>query len=144
MAMDIKSLRQLVDWAAQAPEGTTLPAQVVATLGGQFLESDQRHREAEAPPVDPPDWTWRERIWTVPAETRIGVQELAEALGRSSSWIYKRTGEAAEDRRLPHRKLDGELLFAVGEIRTWLRDREETHHAVPMTSASSERLAVVR
>jgi predicted DNA-binding transcriptional regulator AlpA len=72
--------------------------------------------------------SWKERLWTAPAETRIGVRELAEALGRPRSWVYRRTGTKGNKAPLPHRKLDGELVFIVGEIRTWL-----AHHEVEIT-----------
>ncbi|MEW5927830.1 MAG: hypothetical protein AB1941_10110 [Gemmatimonadota bacterium] len=86
---------------------------------------------APVPAVEP---TWRERLWTAPGETRIGVAELAEALGCSRDWIYARTSPkrsreaqrrgAGAARRIPHRKLDG-LVFVVGEIRTWITESEE-------------------
>ena len=75
--------------------------------------------------------SWRERLWTVPAETRLGLEELREALDRSASWIYHRTAAKAEH-RLPHRKLDSVLVFTAGEVRAWLRDREEVVCAGPM------------
>ena len=68
-------------------------------------------------------YTWREKLWTVPEETRIGAYEMCEALGRTKSWLYHRTGPSAKD-RIPHRKLDGELVFVVGDVREWLRRRE--------------------
>jgi hypothetical protein len=75
--------------------------------------------------------TWREKLWTVPAETRIGVPELAEALGRSRDGVYRLTAESAGDRRIPHRRLGGELLFTVGDVRAWLDRNEELVHATP-------------
>jgi hypothetical protein len=72
-------------------------------------------------PIEP---TWRERLWTAPGETRIGVKELAEAMGRPRSWVYRRTAPNGERALLPHRKLDGELVFAIEEIRCWVREHE--------------------
>jgi len=60
---------------------------------------------AEEPPVrlaDPTPETWRERLWRVPAETRLGVREFAEAMGRPKSWVYRRTSERSEKAPLPH------------------------------------------
>jgi predicted DNA-binding transcriptional regulator AlpA len=68
--------------------------------------------------------TWRERLWTVPPMTRLGTLELCEALGRPRSWIYARTQSDAVD-PLPHRKLDGALVFVAEEIRGWICQREE-------------------
>lgn len=92
--------------------------------------------------VEGPRWTWRERLWAAPAETRIGVAELVEGLGVSESWIYKRT-KADTDDPIPHRKLGGSLRFVVGEIRAWVRDREEAPVSGPMWSPESYGLRVV-
>ena len=94
----------------------------------------------ETPQADPSpiEMSWRERLWLVPAETRLGVTELCEALGRSQSWAYRRTGAKAED-PLPHRIMDGQLVFTVGELRTWIRQHEESVHEVPMDSTPAER-----
>ncbi len=84
---------------------------------------------APAPAVDREPLSWREKLWTVPPETRIGVQELAEAVGRSRDWCYRHTSPKADsDDRLPHRKLDGELVFIVAEIRDWIRSQEDVIH----------------
>ena len=89
--------------------------------------------------VKPPDfnWTWREKLWIIPAETRIGTSELAEAFGRPASWVYSHTEGKAEN-PIPHRKLDGTLMFTVGEVRTWLRESEEVLVAGPMESTQPE------
>lgn len=87
--------------------------------------------------------TWRVRIWTCPPETRLGVVELEEALGRPRSWIYRRTSEraaAANGRHgrlhmIPHRKLGGELVFVAGDIRRWLEEHERV--AVPASRRRS-------
>lgn len=63
----------------------------------------------------------REALWSLAAETRVGVAELATMLGRPKSWVYRATSE----KRIPHRKMDGELVFVVGEIREWLNENEE-------------------
>lgn len=87
---------------------------------------------APPPLSDPTPATWREKLWTVPPETRIGVVELAEAVDRSRDWVYRHTSaKAGPDDRLPHRKLDGELVFVVEEIRSWIRGREDVIHLPP-------------
>lgn len=70
--------------------------------------------------------SWRERLWTAHPETRLGVRELAEGLGKSRSWIYSRTGKSCPTRRrIPHSLDDsGELVFKAGEIRDWLARSE--------------------
>lgn len=121
-------LRCLVD--ALPPDGSvTLPA---ARLAEWLAEEPEPTPELEVlPPAPPEPQTWRERLWLVPSETRLGAAEVAEAMGRSKSWLYKRTQAAAED-PVPHRKLDGELIFTAGEVRAWVRNREDVCHAGPM------------
>ena len=131
------TLEELQRWAASAPPGTSIPvASLAELLGG--LEDETGPRSVPEEPSEPVSRTWRERLWTVPAETRLGVHELAEALNRPKSWIYRRTGEKAED-RIPHRKQGGELVFAAGEVRAWLRADEEIIAAGPMESTAAER-----
>ncbi len=130
--MTLKELRQ---WAEAAPRGATVP---VASLAE--LLADLEAEGARSTPVEPskPAQTWRERLWTVPAETRLGVHELAEALSKPKSWIYRRTGPQSTA-RLPHRKQGSELVFVTGEVRHWLRSHEDVIEAGPMESTSAER-----
>ena len=113
--------------------GAVLPASEVLT---RLPEAD----EQESPPAEPSplEMTWRERLWLVPAETRLGVHEVCEALDRSQSWAYRRTGAKAKD-PLPHRLMDGQLVFVAGELRTWIRENEVSIHELPMDSTPSER-----
>lgn len=92
--------------------------------------------------VETPAWTWREKLWAAPAECRIGVAELVEALGVSESWVYARTKADAED-PIPHRKLGGSLRFPVGEVRHWLREREEAPVQGPSWSPVDGGLGIV-
>jgi predicted DNA-binding transcriptional regulator AlpA len=69
--------------------------------------------------------TWRERLWVVPDETRLGVRELAEALGRPRSWVYRHTSKRSGLQLLPHRKLDGDVVFVAAEIRAWVASHED-------------------
>ena len=66
-----------------------------------------------------------------------------EAVGRPKSWLYRRTKAKAKD-RIPHRKLDGELVFLVGEIREWLRAREDIVEARPTDADRHSRLRVAK
>jgi predicted DNA-binding transcriptional regulator AlpA len=69
--------------------------------------------------------TWRERLWTCPPETHLGVRDVAEAVGRPRSWVYRAVSGKREAHRLPARRLDGELVFTAGDVRTWLARQEE-------------------
>jgi predicted DNA-binding transcriptional regulator AlpA len=116
-----ESLSDVLVWLAAAPEGTSLSAAAVREL----LEPLAAGLPAPvSTPSTPGVETWRERLWTVPADTRLGVREVAEATGRPRSWIYRRTSAASEKAPLPHRKLDGELVFVAGELRAWLKRHE--------------------
>ena len=101
-----------------------------AEVLGELVE-EPRHQLPDS------NWTWRERLWIAPAETRIGTSELAEAFGRPRTWVYARTQAGAKD-PLPHRKLDGTLVFTVGEVRAWVREREEVLVAGQMESTQAE------
>lgn len=135
-----RSLAELQAWCQRAPAGTRLDARQVAEILADVAaespsERDGDHMQVLAHPVAP---TWRERLWTVPAETRIGVCELAEAVGRGKGWVYERTRSSADD-PIPHRKLDGTLIFTAGEVRAWIRSREEEIVGGPMESTRVER-----
>jgi hypothetical protein len=148
MATDRKpqTLEELADWLARAPAGTMIPAGEMASVLADLAEGAavvERYGEAghevevERGLVHP---SWREKLWTAPAETRIGRVELLEAVGRPASWLYRRTGPSARD-RIPHRKLDGELVFVVGEVRAWLREHEEVVEVGPVDEPGRLRVA---
>jgi hypothetical protein len=81
--------------------------------------------DAVPSPAVTPSASWPERLWTVPAETRMSTEDVAEAVRRTKSWVYRHTSPASGLPQLPHRKLDGELLFVAGEVRTWIHEHEE-------------------
>lgn len=117
--MAIRSLEDLAEWLASLPQGTLVPVDALRELIPQVPASAQT--------TTPPDHTfctqfsWRENFWRVPHETRIGCAELAESLGRSRSWVYKRTQQRSVTIPLPYHKIEnGALEFVVGEIRGWL------------------------
>lgn len=97
-------------------------------------EAEAQGGQGPAPvTVEGPRWTWRERLWSAPAETRVGVAELVEALDVSESWVYSRTKKDADD-PIPHRKFASSLRFVVGEVRAWCREREKAPVSGPMWS----------
>ena len=80
-------------------------------------------------------------MWLRYAED-MPVREVAGALDKSQSWIYKRTTEASDpEERLPARRAHGQVVFTAGELRTWLRAHEQVIHGLPMTTTDSERRA---
>lgn len=128
-------------WLETAPAGTKLDAQAVRDVLDRLEDTDARPKLHAIDPTPPPEPSWREKLWMAPAETRIGRPELLEAVGKSESWLYRHTASKRPPGRprIPHRKLDGELVFVVGEIRAWLRDHEEVIEAGPMESTPEER-----
>ena len=109
---------ELARWLRQAPPGTLVQAAEIAQLLADTETVEERPGNAALV-------TWREKLWTCPPETRLGRAELLEALGRSDSWLYRHTGPKAKAARIPCRRLDGELVFIAGEVRTWLAEQEE-------------------
>lgn len=92
------------------------------------------------PPQPPPAEGWRERLWIVPAETRMDVSEVAEALGVGKTWVYERTGAKARRLPIPHKRLDdnrsAKLVFKAGELREWIEKYEEVKEAHPIEQAA--------
>lgn len=78
--------------------------------------------EEPRPEPEPVAVSWRERIWSVPANTLLSVPEIAEALGRSESWTYKRTMPAARD-PLPVSKMGSSVVARAGDLRAWIESR---------------------
>lgn len=113
------SLPDLLGWLDAAPEGTLLPAATLRAWVAPLADASR-----PTPAASSISGTWRERLWTAAPDTRMGVLEVADAIGRPKSWVYRRTGEGAARARLPHRKLDGELVFTAGEVRAWLEQHE--------------------
>ncbi len=132
-----RTIAEFVAWLEHAPEGTTLSAAAVLEQLRDVeirIESRAENREPRSEP------TWRERLWTAPAETRLGVRDVVEATGRSAHWVYRHARGADGWSRIPHRKLDGELVFLAGELRTWLTKTEQRADA---ESTSAPRLRVL-
>lgn len=71
---------------------------------------------------DPPEEDWRSRVHRVHPETRLSLQETAQALGCSTRTV-RRHLEAEPP--LPHRKGPSGITVSAGELLTWIRDVEE-------------------
>jgi hypothetical protein len=120
------TLAGFLEWLSVAPSGVMLSAEQTYQQLRAIADAEE---PAAIPPTLPQEATWREKLWTVPTDTRMTVPDVAEAIGRPLSWVYRHTSvKSAGEQRLPHRKMDGELLFVAGEIRAWLLDHEETVH----------------
>ena len=119
-----RTLADLQRWAAAAPRSTSLDVAELAELLAGLPAAAPEPDTPAASPYEPA--TWRERLWLVPANTRLTLGEAAEALGKSRSWAYKRTGPRATEERIPCRRLgsDGELTVLAGELRAWIAANE--------------------
>jgi predicted DNA-binding transcriptional regulator AlpA len=92
-------------------------------------------------PVAAAPATWRERLWTCPPDTRLGVREVAEALGRPKSWVYRAVAAKRGPLRLPATRFSGELSFTAGAVRDWLT-RQESRAVGPVLSGQTVRRRV--
>jgi hypothetical protein len=119
--------------------GSLIPIEAVIAAVEEERALSNTEPVGIVPPVVDIEPTWRERLWLCPAETRFGIKELCEAVGKPKSWAYRHTSQKSGLALIPHRKLDGELLFLAGEVRHWLREHEEVVHAGPMESTPAER-----
>lgn len=130
---------ELRRWLAAAPEGAqvTFPcAQLARILAADHPEPVA----AEATPGTVPV-SWRERLWTAPADQRLNASEAAEALGMSLRALYghthpnrgrhgdTKTPRPAEERTLPFHRVGTRLLFVAGELRAYLQ--QNTRVQVP-------------
>lgn len=110
----------------------------VDTLSEWMEEDGPSPAPAPAPEANTEHSTWRERLWSVPAETRMTAAEVAEALGKSRSWVYghaKAPTGNKDEVVLPFRKLGHDTLFLAGEIREWI----ETSEVVMSNSLAARR-----
>ena len=120
-----RTLADVMMWLENAPSGTLVPTgAVLAQLRGVVTTVPAQPEEAAQVRLG-----WQERLWSAPDETRMRVNDICEALGRPKSWVYRHTSQAAGLPRIPHRKLDGELVFVAGEVRQWVREHEEVVHS---------------
>ena len=116
-ASEPTTLAGVRDWLRRAPAGTMVPAAAVLELldavGPAKLET----------PALEYRMTWRERIWLVPDDTRLGVHECAEVFGEKRNWVWARTrtdaGKSAL-RQLPVQRIDGNLVFRAADLRAWM------------------------
>lgn len=118
----MKSLTDLLRWLEAAPDGAMVPARSMIAL---IRDGSPTPATAEATAIASAGPGWQEHLWTVPADTRMSAVDVGEALRRPKSWVYRHTSPASGLPLLPHRKLDGELVFVAGEVRDWVRTHED-------------------
>lgn len=68
------------------------------------------------------------RFWTLPAQTRLTTQQVAEVCGKTRSWVFKQIDARRTKNPLPYRREGSgarhRLIFLAGELRSWLQERE--------------------
>ena len=126
-----ETLAEVCAWLRSAPAGTMLSAEAVLHRLEGLEDARQAFTAPEAAQA-PAHTLWRVLLWTAPPEVRIGTTELCEALDRPESWVYRHTCGSGNQPRLPHRKVEGRLVFLVGEVREWLM-RQEVSMVQPLT-----------
>jgi hypothetical protein len=123
-------LRALADALPDGASVTLSAAQLRAWLAEESTAPLMRVSPEIIAPTSAEDW--RARFWSCPDETRLGVRELAEALGRSADWCYRACSPkwATARRRdpLPCSRLDGVLVFRAGAVRRWVQSSEIVVH----------------
>ena len=117
-----RDLQALLAWLEPAPDATLFSAKDIRAILAPLANAASAPAPAR---VEAPAVTWREKLWTCPPETRLGAKEAAEAIGRPVSYVYRGTSAKADGARIPHRKMDGELIFVAGELRAWMLAQEE-------------------
>lgn len=115
-------INEFIAWCERAPGNLQVSAAWVAEQLRAALEQEEgcAMPAVEVQPA-PVETSWRERIWTVPDETRLTVDECAEALGKSRAWLYARGDELG----IPYRvEKSGRRAYVAGEITEWIRRQE--------------------
>ena len=124
----MRDVAEVVALIQRLPDGTTFTRAAVLKLCGAEVAGDAGSRAGEEAASVPAPPSWKEKLWTVPAQTRLGVAEISEALGKQPSAIHKLRAREKRDRAkgrpvdaLPCRKaFDGTLTCTAGELRDWL------------------------
>lgn len=81
---------------------------------------ERPERDAEPAPA-----SWRSRLWSVSAETRLSLSEVAEALDVSERTVRRYMDDNGDRPPLPHRKGPTGLTVTAGNLRQWIQDVEE-------------------
>ena len=116
MTPSLKSITALKQWLQTAPKGTTVDTRALL----EIVNALPQELPAEARSIETPVVTWQ-----VPHQTRLRVPEVAEALGRPVSFVYRHTSTRSGYSTIPHRRLDGELVFVADDVREWIKCNEE-------------------
>jgi hypothetical protein len=115
----LNTLGAVLSWLRSLPPGCLIPASALIERL-QDAAVDEFEPISTPGPILPPNAAF----WTYPPDTRLTVVQLALALNRPKSWVYRRTSRKSGLPRLPHRRLDGGLSFLAGEVRAYVLEHE--------------------
>lgn len=122
--LEFQSFRAMVDGAALCELVIRDLTTVGRQLNGNYttLTSElTAYSTSHVGPQHRSDAPLRERFWEMQGEIRLTAKELAAALGKPASWVYRHTSPRSGLRSLPFRKeTGGALVFVVDEIRQWI------------------------
>ena len=112
-----------------------MPRRLPADTVRAWLDDEPAAPAAPELVTDTTPPSWREKLWTVPAAMRLGVPEVAEAVGRGRDWVYRacnvEQAKAKGRDPLPCSRLDGELTFTADAVRDWIKRNELIVNPVP-------------
>jgi predicted DNA-binding transcriptional regulator AlpA len=97
-----------------------LPPDALLPVGWLLSQLDDVGDVTAAPTADTSE-DWRSRVWTCADDTLLGVAEIADAVGRSTSWVYRRTGPRGREPRLPMQRVAGNVVMRADSLRQWIR-----------------------
>lgn len=124
-------LLDAVRWLEGAPNTTLVPASWARELLRDALTAQPPEEPQQIPTDRASDW--RERLWHAPDEMRIGAKEVAAAVGKPISWVYRHTSAKSGYDLLPHRRIDNALTFTVGDIKAYIAAHEKIVIEPPTT-----------
>ena len=120
------TLEELRRAAELLPDGASLTIPCAALLDA--INGARGKRGAERDTTPAAATTWRERLWECPPETRLSVRDVAEALGRPRSYVYRAVAPKHGEHRLPASRFGGELVFQAGVVRAWVQRGSGSGH----------------
>lgn len=88
-------------------------AAVADALEGADLEAEH-----------PGEETWQARVWRVPPETRLSLEQVSEALDCSTRQVRRYVNGESKAPRLEATKGPMGLTVRAGDLRDWIQDAE--------------------
>lgn len=90
----------------------------------EVLESAADAMAERIEATDDEPTSWRERVWTVPAQTRLDLEAVAEVLDVSTRQVRRYVKGQTDDPRLPATRGPAGIRVKAGDLRRWIEDAE--------------------